>query len=193
MTGGFFSRIRVAIVLLGMTGVVAAAVLPGVVSGRMDNRASAATAIRMVMTATGAKQGPFRGDDTAAKSAANSITLTAVQVEATTATTTAGQVGKMQVKPVVVTHVMGGSSPQFLTAQMNNEQLTTVVVSFSRIDPNGRDTVYYRLTLNNATVVDIKQYSAGGEMLEDVSLRPQRMAEEAVPVGTHVTIDLGKI
>jgi type VI secretion system Hcp family effector len=69
----------------------------------------------------------------------------------------------------MITHEMGGSSPQFLTADSNNEVLTSVVINFSRTGKNGKDVNYYRVTLTNASAIDVRQYTSGADVLEDVS------------------------
>jgi type VI secretion system secreted protein Hcp len=76
------------------------------------------------MTVTGKKQGLFKGEDGAtAKGAQNLIIVIAYQYELTSPRDPAtGQAtGKRHHHPVIITHEMGGSSPQFLTADSNNE------------------------------------------------------------------------
>ncbi len=73
---------------------------------------------------------------------------------------------------------MGGSSPQFLTAVSTNETLTSVVINFFRTDRQDRNVNYYRVTLTDATVSQVRQYTTGAEVLEDDSLTFRKIQHE---------------
>ncbi len=138
-----------------------------------SNNASAAVGgVHMSMKVTGHRTGVFKGDDTAhGKVAANTITVISYQYELISPRDPAsGQAaGKRMHKPVTVTHELGGSSPQFLNAVSTNEILDSVVINFYRTDRNGQDFNYYRVTLTNGSVSDVRQYSSGNNVLEDIS------------------------
>jgi type VI secretion system secreted protein Hcp len=64
--------------------------------------------------------------------------------------------GKRQHKPVVITHELGGSSPQFLNALATNEVLDEVVINFFRMERTGQEVNYYTVKLTDANVSDDK-------------------------------------
>ena len=177
------SRSRLVVVALAVA--LAAALLTGVAWQIANPRAGAKPAIAAVgvtinMKVTGKKQGVFKGDDNAAARLDGLITVTGYQFEVDSPrdATTGQASGKAVFKPVIVTHVMGGSSPQFLTAASTNETLTTVVINFFRTDRQGRDVNYYRVTLTNASVSEVRQYSSGAEVLEDDSFVFQKIEQD---------------
>ena len=177
------SRSRLVVVALAVA--LAAALATGVAWQIANPRAGAKPAIAAVgvtinMKVTGKKQGVFKGDDNAAARLDGLITVTGYQFEVDSPrdATTGQASGKAVFKPVIVTHVMGGSSPQFLTAASTNETLTTVVINFFRTDRQGRDVNYYRVTLTNASVSEVRQYSSGAEVLEDDSFVFQKIEQD---------------
>ncbi len=132
------------------------------------------------MKVTGHKQGAFKGDDNAPPRLAGLITVTGYQFDIVSPRDSAtGQAsGKRQFKPVVVTHVMGGSSPQFLTAAATNETLTSVVINFFRTNREDGSVNYYRVTLTDATVSEVRQYTSGADLLEDDSFTFRKIQQE---------------
>jgi type VI secretion system secreted protein Hcp len=170
------SRTRTVVIALA---VALAAILVASVAWQLANprsgaitQASAAVGVRITMKVTGKVQGVFKGDDNAsAKVAAGTITLTGYQFElsAPRDPSTGQATGKRVYKPVVVTHVMGGSSPEFLQAAATNENLPSVVINFYRTDRSGKEVNYYRVTLTGAALSDVRQYTGGTDVLEDDS------------------------
>jgi type VI secretion system secreted protein Hcp len=146
------------------------------------NHASAAVGVTINMTVTGQKQGQFKGDDSVlSKRKEGLITVVGFQFEIVSPrdAATGLPTGKRSFKPLVVTHVMGGSSPQFLTAVSNNENLKSVVINFFRMDRNtGEQVNYYRITLKDANVAQVRQYTSGAEVLEDDSLTFRTIEED---------------
>ncbi len=119
-------------------------------------------------------------DDNAPARLAGLITVTGYQFDIVSPRDSAtGQAsGKRQFKPVVVTHVMGGSSPQFLTAAATNETLTSVVINFFRTNREDGSVNYYRVTLTDATVSEVRQYTSGADLLEDDSFTFRKIQQE---------------
>jgi type VI secretion system Hcp family effector len=99
------------------------------------------------MTVTGPNGTTFKGDDGASiRTGAGVITVLAysygLQNTLTIGSGTGGAgEGKAVHKPVTITHVMGGSSPQFLFAAATGERLPKVEISFFRIANTGKETL----------------------------------------------------
>jgi len=66
--------------------------------------------------------------------------------------------GKAQHSPFVIIKNIDYSTPQLLQSSYNNEVLKTVVIEFSKKSSTGQPTVFYRITLTNATISLISQY-----------------------------------
>lgn len=174
MTSPFvFPRVRV--LAIALAAALLALVAWQVVAARPTNNAGAAVGgVHINMTVTAADGTVFKGDGTAPRSAGGVITVLAYNYELDAPTTigsaTGGAgVGKVVHKPVTITHVMGASSPEFLGAAASGERLKSVVINFSRSTAQGTDTVYYKVTLTDAFVTTVHQYSSGDNVLEDVS------------------------
>ena len=143
--------------------------------------ATAAVGVRITLAVTGQKQGAFKGDDfTTAKNAIGLINVLGYSSEILSPRDAAtGQAtGKRSWKPVMVTHLMGGSTPQFLDAAATNENLKTVVINFYHSNNRGQEINYYRVTLTNANVSDVRDYTSGGDVLEDDSFVFQKIEEQ---------------
>jgi type VI secretion system secreted protein Hcp len=163
-----------AALLLAAIAVQAAGPHPG------PAKARAAGGILMTMKVTGSKQGVFKGDDvTLDRRGVGLIVLSGYQFELVSPRDAAsGQAtGKRQYKPLTITHELGGSSPQFLAAASTNENLSSVVINFYRSDPSGKDVNYYRVTLTNASISDVRQYTGNSSVLEDVSFTFQKVEQ----------------
>ena len=178
------SRTRTVVIALA---VALAAILVASVAWQLANprgaitQASAAVGVRITMKVTGKTQGTFKGDDIASsKVAAGLINVTNYQFELTvpSSASTGLPTGKRIYKPLIATHVMGGSSPEFLFAAATNEILTSVVINFYRTERTGKEINYYRVTLTDATVVDVRQYSGGTDVLEDDSFAFRKVEQQ---------------
>ncbi len=66
--------------------------------------------------------------------------------------------GKRQHSPLVIVKNIDYSTPQLLQAAYNNEVLKTVVIEFNKKSSSGQATVFYKITLTNATISLISQY-----------------------------------
>jgi len=143
--------------------------------------ATAAVGVRITLAVTGQREGAFKGDDFA--TAKNSVGLINVlgyssEIMSTGGSTTGAGAGKRTWKPLIVTHLMGGSTPEFLGAAATNENLKSVVINFYHADNRGQEINYYRVTLTNATVSDVRDYTSGGDVVEDDSFNFQKIEEQ---------------
>ena len=193
------SRTRTVVVALA---VALAAILVASVAWQLANQrgavtqASAAVGVRITMTVTGVKQGVFKGDDNASgKVAAGLINVTGYQFDLTVPRdpSTGLPSGKRVYKPLIVTHVMGGSSPEFLAAAATNEDLKSVVINFYRTDRMGREVNYYRVTLTDATVTEVRQYNGGTDVLEDDSFSFRKIEQQDLIAHTAFIDDLNAV
>jgi type VI secretion system Hcp family effector len=174
------------------------AILVASVAWQLANRggaitqASAAVGVRITMKVTGAKQGVFKGDDNASSKLAGLINVTNYQFELVSArdAATGGLTGKRQYEPLIATHLMGGSSPEFLTAEATNEVLRSVVINFYRSGRDGKEVNYYRVTLTNASVSEVRQYSGGSDVLEDDSFVFQKVEQQDLIAHTDFLDDV---
>jgi len=187
-------------VVAAMAVALAAALLTGVAWQLANPRAgakqaSAAVGVTINMKVTGQKQGVFKGDDNAAAKGIGLITVTGYQFDLLVPhdPSTGLGTGKRQYKPLVATHVMGGSSPQFLDAAATNESLTSVVINFFRTDRFGRDVNYYRVTLTGAHIVEVHQYTSGADVLEDDSFTFRKVQQEDLIAKTSFEDDFQTI
>lgn len=105
-------------------------------------------ALTATITVTGAKQGPF---------SKKPIPITAVSHEILSPRDPASGLptGKRQHEPIVITKSIDASSPLFLDALVNNENLTTVQLT---IQIDGQDA--YTIKLTNASISDYQQHGA---------------------------------
>ncbi|TMD21445.1 MAG: type VI secretion system tube protein Hcp [Chloroflexi bacterium] len=150
-----------------------------------NNAGAAVGGVHISMTVNGIKTGLFKGDDNGR--APGVINLLAYQYELqvpTSNTTGGGASGKVIHKPVTITHLLGGSSPEFLFAAATGEDLTKVQIDFFRTDKAGKDVNYYRVTLTNALIIDVKQYSAGDNVREDVSFQFVKIEQKSFTQNT---------
>ena len=184
---------RTRLLALALAAALIALVVWQLAGRHATNNVSAAVAgVHITMKVTGHKTGVFKGEDTArAKDAVNLINVTGYQYELTSPRDPASGLptGKRMHKPLTISHEMGGSSPQFLNALATNESLDSVVINFFRIDRSGRDVNYYRVTLTNGSVSDVKQFSSGNDVMEDVSFTFQKIQQEDLIAKTSFTDD----
>jgi type VI secretion system secreted protein Hcp len=181
--------------------VALAAILVASVAWQLANtrggitQASAAVGVRISMKVTGTKQGAFKGDDNATGHAVGTINVTNYQFELNSPRDPASGLptGKRQYEPLLVTHLMGGSSPEFLSAEADNEALTSVVINFYRIGRDGKEVNYYRVTLMKATVSQVRQYTGGTDVLEDDSFTFQKVEQQDLIAHTDFVDDFSAI
>lgn len=143
------SRNRFLAVILGALILATLAALALQVGGARSGAAnvSAATGIRITMTVKGSKQGVFKGEDSSLGArVAGVIDVTAYSFEIVSPRdpSTGQATGRRIYKPLTITHLMGGSSPQFLAATATNETLNPVVINFYRSDRTVSTTIALR-------------------------------------------------
>src|SRR5262249_34546565 len=136
------------------------------------------------------KQGDFKGDIITGR-AGNLINVVAYQYSVASPRDPASGLptGRRQHRPVVVTHELGSSSPQFFAAAVTNEALDKVVINFFKAQANGKEVNFYRVTLTAASISEFKQYSPGPTVLEDVSMTFQKIEQEDLLAKTSASDD----
>jgi type VI secretion system secreted protein Hcp len=86
--------------------------------------------------------------------------------------------GKRQHKPVVITKEWGPSMPQFLQAAATNEVLTKVTMEFWDTDIRGVQRQHFVVSLDNASVSEVRQHLANDLLTEDLSFTFQKITVE---------------
>lgn len=84
-----------------------------------------------------------------------------------------GGVGKVQLKPIVITKPIDKSTPKLFEALVTGRRLPAVQIDFVRSDGTGGDEVFYSVKLEQVVVTAVHQTDAGkvsGQTLEQVSL-----------------------
>lgn len=154
--------------------------------------ASAATGVRITMAVTAAEQGAFKGDDfDTTRGSANLINILAYSSEIVSPRdpATGQSTGRRIWKPVMVTHLAGGSTPQFYSALAHNETLKSVVINFYHSTNRGTEVNYFRVTLTNANLSDVHVYTSGQDVLEDDSMFFQKIEIQDLVARTSFTDD----
>jgi type VI secretion system secreted protein Hcp len=152
------------------------------------------------ITINGSIQRTFKGEITDKPSHPDQQYGLAFSYEVTSPTDRAsGQAsGKRQHGPVTITKEWGAASPQIFQAWVRNEVLSSVVLEFVRTDPNGTESVYQKITLTNARIVQIKSFkdlyrisdfSSDSRELESVSFSFEKILIENVPGKTSAQDD----
>ena len=111
--------------------------------------------------------------------------------------------GKRQHSAITFTKAVDSSSPQIFQALVGNELLKSVTFDFRSVNANGEEFVFYQITLSNATISELEQYSGTGAgaavaakhtsagdapVLEDVSVTFQRIEMQS-QVGKTMAAD----
>jgi type VI secretion system Hcp family effector len=71
----------------------------------------------------------------------------------------------------------------------NNENLSTVVLDFWTTNRSGKESIYYRVKLTNASISSVKQFSAGQTVNEDIGFTFQKIEQESLTGKTLFTDD----
>jgi len=190
MTSAFvLSRTRV--LAVAVTAALLALVAWQLTAAKPLNTSGAtAGVVHITMTVTGSRTGQFKGDDGAPSRTGGGILNVLAYSYGLQNSTTLGSgtggagAGKVTQKPVIITHTLGGSSPEFLAAAATGEPLTSVVINFSRTDKSGKEVNFYRVTLTNAFVSEVSQRSAGDTVVEDVSFIFQKIEQQSLAQNT---------
>lgn len=153
------------------------------------------------VTIEGTKQGKFKGES---QSAAHKDAIIGLRfsydVKSARDVATGQASGKRQHSPVTITKEWGAATPQIYQALITNEVLKTVLLEFVQTNPDGVEEVYFTITLNNATVSEIRQYTGeettganrDAQELEEVSFTFQKITLEDKPGKTSVVDDWTK-
>ncbi len=175
MTRPFVTSRSRALVLALLAAVLAFAAWQFAQARTATPTAEAAAGVTINMQVTGQKTGVFKADDNSRQIGVIAVTGYQSELVVPRDAATGMASGRRQWKPIVVTHVVGGSSPEFLNSAATNEILTKVVINFYRTDRFGREVNYFRVTLTNAALSDVREYSAGTDVLEDDSFVFQKI------------------
>lgn len=145
----------------------------------LNTSGAAVGTVHITMTVKGHKQGNFKGDIITGKDASNLINVAAYQysVESPRDLATGQASGKRQHKPVMITHELGNSSPQFFAAVVTNETLDKVTINFNKVGANGKEVNFYTVTLTNASISEFNQRSSGSTVVEDISFTFQKIEQ----------------
>ena len=131
----------------------------------------------------GHKQGQFKAETTQGL-AKNKIAGLRFSYEVASARDKAtGQAsGKRQHSPVKMVKAIGAATPQIFQALVNNEVLDDVKFEFQRTNANGEEEIYYTITLTNARVASVRQFTndelaAAGAPAKGKSSDPMELEE----------------
>jgi type VI secretion system secreted protein Hcp len=79
--------------------------------------------------------------------------------------------GRRQHSPITIVREVDKASPLLWQALCSNESFESASLQFVRPDSNGKETVYYTITLTNATIGGYRTYHGkGGKKRETVTL-----------------------
>jgi len=115
------------------------------------------------VTIKGQKQGAFKGEGTsnATRNAIEGLGF-AYDLKSPRDVSTGQPTGKRQHSPIRIVKGWGAATPQIFQALVTNEVLTTVKLEFRKTNANGEEAVYYTITLADASVSEIRQFSREG-------------------------------
>jgi type VI secretion system secreted protein Hcp len=127
----------------------------------------------LLMTVEGDKQGRFRAEGRSDNKILASGFTYSVKSPRDVATGMAS--GKRMHQPIIISHEVGASSPQFFQALVTNEILKNVILEFYTVDRAGKQILSYTITLDDARVVDFNQKMDGDKVWEDISFTFQKI------------------
>jgi type VI secretion system Hcp family effector len=164
-----------------------AAVMPSTLHAQDPRNVPASKSPKIFVTIKGLKSGMFPGDfvsgphkgEIAASSFSFELTL---PLDASSGMPN----GKRQYKPVVFTHSISSAAALVVGAATGNETLTTATFVVYKPNASGAEMAYYTVTLTNARVASVRQYTVDGDPMEEVSLTFQKITMD---VGGKTTSD----
>lgn len=147
-------------------------------------------------TVVGAKQGTFQSDRGPAGNL-KAIPVLAFMQEVTVPYDAASGLGsgKRTHSPISIVKMLDGSSPQFFEAAVTNEILRSVTCTFYRDSGQGAAHAYFKVTLTNAAIVDLKDAGNGvngdapGDDRERIKLTFQKIDIEDLDSHTSAADD----
>jgi len=159
-----------------------------------------ASATDIYCTVVGAKQGPFQGDPglrgSTTQIAVYSLTQDLkVPFDAGSGLST----GRRQHSPLTIVKELDKSSPQFFTAAATNERLSSVICTLYRNAGEGQLRAYYKISLFNATIVEIQNSGNGvngaahGDERERISFTYQKIELTDLDSNTSASDDWGSL
>ena len=93
--------------------------------------------------------------------------------------------GKRQHKNIILTKEWDATTVQFWSACTTNEKISSFDMSFFQKDKNGKDEHYYHITLVDAHIVKVRQYTGTAE--------DEATGANAKSPGVHDTMELEDI
>jgi type VI secretion system secreted protein Hcp len=110
------------------------------------------------LTIVGARQGPIKGDVTAAGRAGTiAATALASEVNAPFDVASGAVTGRRQHRPITITTLVDQATPKLYAALVANETLTDVTIAFWRSASAGAaDKQYFTIKLTNAHIAGIR-------------------------------------
>ena len=178
---------RLRLMILAVVAVIAVAVEA---ASQAPTAARAATTTQIFMKVVGAKQGAFLGD-AMTRAQAGQIIVGTYDFDVTVPfdQATGQSSGRHRYRPITVTKALNGSSPQFLVALATNENLRSVTINFWHVTNHGTSVNFYRVTLTNAHVTEVRQFPSGGETIEAISFTFQKIEQSDLETKTTFTDD----
>ena len=147
-------------------------------------------------TVVGVKQGKFRTDASLrGVSAGIAVYALTEDIKVPFDASSGLGSGRPQNSPVTIVKELDASSPQFFEAAVTDERLTSVACTFYRTTGGEPMRAYYRITLTNASVVEVKDSgdgvngSAPGDELERISFTYQKIEVQDLDSNTVVIDD----
>lgn len=153
------------------------------------------SAANIYCTVVGAKQGAFQGDTVAHSESQIAVYALTAEVEIPFDAASGQVTGKRQHSPIVIVKELDKSSPQFFSASVTNEVLRSVACTLYRSAGNGAAHAYYKITLTNASIVEVKDSGDGvngtvpGDEHERISLSYQKIELTDLDSGTTAEDD----
>jgi type VI secretion system secreted protein Hcp len=175
---------------------------PLVASPGAAQRFAPAAPVAGYMMLEGTRQGKFKGS-AGIKGLEDSIAIQRFDYEIVSPrdTATGMATGKRQHKPIRIIKEWDASTPMLFQALTTNEVLKTAKFSFYRPTPTGQSELFQVVTLTNASVTGIKQFTgdpsvniipripADTARFEEVSFVFQKIEIENKPAGTTAVDD----
>ncbi|HEY5061326.1 MAG TPA: type VI secretion system tube protein TssD [Gemmatimonadaceae bacterium] len=133
-------------------------------------------AARVFVTIKGLKSGVFPGDYLSGPHKGE-IAASSFSFELTSPLDASSGLpnGKRQYKPVIFTHSISAAAALVVGAATSNESLTTATFVVYKPNASGAEMAYYTVTLTNAHVASVRQYTVDGDPMEEVSLTFQKI------------------
>jgi type VI secretion system secreted protein Hcp len=146
-------------------------------------------------TVVGAKQGKFPADALRGVPAGIAVYALTEDIKVPYDASSGQSSARPQNSPVTIVKELDASSPLFFEAAVTNERLTSVACTFYRTTGGEPMHAYYRITLTNASVVQVKDSgdgvngSAPGDELERISFTYQKIEVQDLDSNTIVIDD----